>query len=182
MVAYSPPMASPHVVTRQECGLRPPNPARLTLRGGQPIWGIVAHITVTGASAPAATWRTIQAEYMDGHNVNHTVYGDLPYNVGISMDGRIFEGRDNRWVGAHAVSRNNVLNRQTIGVAFIGMPGQLTDAAKLAYKAIVYVTAVQLHRPMTLLCHSDAVAFGGPATSCPDEPIRSFVRSVAAGR
>lgn len=175
-------MASPHVVTRRECGLRAPNTARLSARGGQPLWGIVAHITVTGAGSPAATWRAIQAEYMDGHNVNHEVYGDLPYNVGISMDGRIFEGRDDRWVGAHAKSRNNLLNRQTLGVAFIGMPGQLTPGAKLAFKTVVLVNAVKFHRPMTLLCHSDAVFFGGPPTGCPDEPIRSFVRSVAAGR
>lgn len=175
-------MASPHVVSRAECGLRPANPARLTPRGGQLLWGIVAHITVTGAGDPLGTWRAIQRDYQSGNNVNHAVYGDLPYNVGIAMDGRILEGRDDQWVGAHAVSRNNLLNRQTIGVAFIGMPGQLTDAAKVAYKTIVLANAMRFHRQMILLCHSDAVQFGGPPTSCPDNPIFAFVRATAAGR
>lgn len=173
-------MANPHVVTRQECGLRPANPARLQPRGGQPLWGITAHVTVTGSGAPAQTWRQIQAEYTSGNNVNHTVYGDLPYNVGISMDGRIFEGRSDQWVGAHAVSKNNLLNRQTLGVVFICQPGELTQAAKLAFRTVVLVNAAKYHRTLNLLCHSDAVLFGGPATGCPDDPIRPFVRSVAA--
>lgn len=173
-------MADPHLVTRQECGLRLANPARLQPREGQLLWGITTHITVTPSNTPLATWRQIQADYMTGHNGNHEIYGDLPYNVGIAMDGRILEGRDDVWVGAHAKSRNNLLNRQTLGVAFICQPGQLTAAAKVAYKTVVLVNALKYHRAMILLCHSDAPAFGGPATGCPDDPIRPFVRQVAA--
>lgn len=174
-------MASPRVVSRAECGLRPPVTARLARRAPNPIWGITTHITDTPSNTPLATWREIQAAYLSGNNVNHTKYGDLPYNVGLSMQGWILEGRSDAWVGAHAISTNNLLNRQTLGVTFIGRPGELTEAAKTAYRTIVFVNALHYHRTLNLLCHSDAVFFGGPATGCPDDPIRPFVRQVAAG-
>jgi len=168
------------VFTREQCGLQAPNMGRMALRPAGTVWGITAHVTVTGENDPLNTWREIQASYMNGHNVNHEVYGDIPYNVGITMAGDVLDGRDTRYVGAHALSAGNVANRCTNGVVFIGEGNRITPEAEEAFRVVAWTTSLTVGHRVTLLGHSDWSHFGGPITGCPDPPILAFVRAVSA--
>lgn len=168
------------IVRRHELGLRPEDPSRLSQRPAGALLGVTVHVTVTGASDPVGTWRRIQAEYLDGTNVNHQRYGDLPYNDAVTMDGRILEGRAHHWTGAHALSAGNIANVHTLGVAVIGTGAGISQPAKRALRAYVYLAGLELHRPPALFDHFDWAAFGGIATRCPDPPIAAFVGQLRA--
>ncbi len=58
--------------------------------------------------------REIQRAHMDGKN---TQYGDIGYHFVIDPYGRVIEGRDLEWKGAHAYGDNNI---QNIGICLIG--------------------------------------------------------------
>jgi hypothetical protein len=58
--------------------------------------------------------REIQKAHMDGQK---THYGDIGYHFVIDPYGRVLEGRDLEWQGAHAYGDNNI---QNIGICLIG--------------------------------------------------------------
>jgi len=62
----------------------------------------------------AAAVRSIQKAHMDGKD---TGWGDIGYHYVIDPYGRVFEGREISWQGAHAAGANNI---QNIGVCLIG--------------------------------------------------------------
>jgi len=166
------------IVRRSQWGAAPENPARLSERAPDKVVGITVHVTVTPTNDPLRKWRQIQTEYLNGNNVNHTKYGDIPYNDGITLDGRIVEGRAHHWVGAHATSATNVANRVTLGVALIGTGNGITPDAKAALRAYVYLATLELgHRPL-LFDHYDWAAMGGISTACPDPPTAAFVAQL----
>lgn len=168
------------ILTRAQCGLAPANLAHLSIRSPDRPVGITVHCTVTPTSDPVATWRQIQQEYLSGNNVNHAVYGDIPYNDGITLDGRILQGRDHRYVGAHALSAYNVANRVTLGVALIGTGANITPQAVTALRQYIYLATLELgHRPL-LFDHYDWRALGGIATACPDPPTAFVVGQLRA--
>lgn len=163
------------ILTRSQCGLALPIPTRLAARTGSPVVGITFHVTVTPTDDPVAKWRQIQAEAMGGSLPSGDIYGDLPYHDGITLDGRILQGRAHRHVGAHATSAHNVANVATDGLAVIGDGRTLTEGAKAAIRAYVYLWTLEHdHRPQ-YFDHLDWRALGGIATACPDPPIVQFV-------
>lgn len=163
-------------VTRNQCGLVLPNFSHLSTRNDKP-WGITKHHT--GSARPVVPldslrlWRELQAEAMSGNNVNHTVYGDIEYNVGFDDFGQILIGRDTRYVGAHAASKDNVANRFTFGIAYLGGlvtntdDGQPRGQAMDALKAYAYVASFVFGHAALTLGHLDWAKWGGIATSCP---------------
>lgn len=157
-----------------------PIPSRLAVRSGRPVLGITVHVTVTGAGDPLGTWRNIQGAAMGGSLPSGDLYGDIPYHDGISMDGRIVAGRNHRYVGAHAKSARNLANELTDGVAFIGTGQGVSDAAKAAFRAYLYLWTVEHHRRPILFDHRDWWALGGIQTACPDDPIAAFVAQLRA--
>lgn len=168
------------ILDRTHLGLLPPNERRLSRRPIGNVIGVTVHCTVTPTVAPATTWRQIQAEYMDGHNVNHEVYGDLPYNDGITMDGAIFAGRDHGYVGAHAKSTDNMANNITLGVALIGTGQSISAQAEAALRTWLYLVTLELGRRPILFDHLDWRALGGISTACPDPATVAFVSQLRA--
>lgn len=166
--------------SRERCGLAPPDTSRLTKRDPGALVGVTFHVTVTPASDPVHTWQRIQAEYMSGNNVNHVKYGDLPYNEGVTLDGRILQGRQHRYVGAHATSDNNVANRVTLGLAVIGTGAGLSHAAQQAIREWLHLLRVELGHAPVLFDHYDWRAAGGIATACPDPAVAAFVALLRA--
>ncbi|MCA8975416.1 MAG: N-acetylmuramoyl-L-alanine amidase, partial [Planctomycetes bacterium] len=63
-------------------------------------------------SATAVQLQRIQREHMRGRG-----YGDIGYHFLIDPAGRIWQGRDLRWQGAHASGENNVRNA---GICLLG--------------------------------------------------------------
>lgn len=62
----------------------------------------------------AAAVRSIQKAHMDG---KETGWGDIGYHFVVDPYGRVFEGRELPWQGAHSAGANNI---QNIGVCLIG--------------------------------------------------------------
>jgi len=104
------------VINRSAWNAAPADPKRLTPMNG------ISHLTVhhegspqpntdTTSSAVAATLRRIQNQ----HRANRG-YGDIGYHFAIDRSGRVWQGRDLRYQGAH-VSQYNPNN---IGVLVIG--------------------------------------------------------------
>lgn len=163
------------IVTRQQMNLAPPITNRMSRRAPDKLIGVTVHCTVTPSDDPIGTWRAIQREYQSGQNVNHQVYGDLPYNDGITLDGRILQGRAHQYVGAHALSSTNVANRVTLGVAIIGTGASIAPAAITALRAYVYLATLELGHVPVLFDHYDWKTLGGIATACPDPPTAAVV-------
>ena len=160
-------------IRREQSGLVAPNPNRLSHRVDKP-WGVTKHHT--GGAEPrtpqesCAIWRSLQQQAMSGQNVNHTAYGDIEYNVGFDRFGQILIGRDTQWNGAHATSRNNLANRMTFGIAYLGLDPS-TPQAMEALKAYAFVASYSFGHAAIMLGHMDWVKWGGIATACPGQVL-----------
>ncbi|MBM3986537.1 MAG: N-acetylmuramoyl-L-alanine amidase [Planctomycetes bacterium] len=109
------------ILRRQQWNARAPRVSNLTpLKGA---WSrITVHHSAESTSDPrggsledsAATVRIIQKYHMD--DPTHR-WGDIGYHFLIDGAGRIFEGRELEWQGAHAGGSNN---QQNIGICMLG--------------------------------------------------------------
>lgn len=127
------------------------------------------------AACAAQVWR-IQKDHMENRG-----YGDIGYHFLIDPSGRIWEGREMRWQGAHVGDVNNV---QNIGVCVLGnflrgREGQGPTAAQVEAMQRLVTSLMRRHRfgPDSIHCHSDF-----KATECPGplmEPVvAQLVRSL----
>jgi len=157
------------LLSREQCGLAAPNPARLTLRHDA-IIGITVHVTATAEPDhhPTGTWAAIQRAEMSGNDPDHAVYGDISYNAGITLDGTVLAGRDGRWRGAHALSHDDLANRCTLGIAVVGNGHTVSQAAEDALRACGGLFRLAYHRAPQWWAHSDWDAPDGSYTTCPD--------------
>jgi hypothetical protein len=110
-------------ISRSQWGARAPRGNMTPLKG---TWSrITVHHSAEGTSDPkggsfedsAETLRLIQKFHMDdpGHR-----WGDIGYHFLVDGAGRIFEGRELRWQGAHAGGVDGANNFQNIGVCLLG--------------------------------------------------------------
>ena len=109
------------ILRRQQWNARAPRVSNLTpLKGA---WSrITVHHSAESTSDPrggsledsAATVRIIQKYHMDDPDHRR---GDIGYHFLIDGAGRIFEGRELEWQGAHAGGSNN---HQNIGICMLG--------------------------------------------------------------
>lgn len=141
-------------------------PSRLTIHHS------AMYFRDTRPNACAAQIQRIQREHMNRG------YGDIGYHFLIDPSGRIWQGRELRWQGAHASGANNIGN---IGICLLGnfvrqREGQgPTDQQVRAMRQLV----VQLMRrysfgPDELHCHSDF-----KATECPGPLMIPLVQQLA---
>ncbi len=127
----------------------------------------------TATRAAATQISQIQREHM-----NNRGYGDIGYHFLIDPSGRIWEGRQLRWQGAHASGRNNIGN---IGVCLLGnfvreRNGQGPTPNQIRSMEQLVVALMQRYR-MTgdaLFCHSDF-----KSTACPGPRMAPIVKQFA---
>lgn len=146
-------------------------------RGNVEPMGPVRRVTIhhsamyfrdTRPTTCGAQIQMIQRDHMNNRN-----YGDIGYHYVIDPSGRIWEGRELRYQGAHASGNNNVGN---IGICLLGnfvrgKKGQgPTDAQVQAMRRLVGTMMQRYHfGPDAVFCHSDF-----KATDCPGplmEPV-----------
>ncbi|MBL8754391.1 MAG: N-acetylmuramoyl-L-alanine amidase [Planctomycetes bacterium] len=116
----------------------------------------------------AAQIQKIQREHMSGRG-----YGDIGYHFLIDPSGRIWEGRDLRYQGAHADGDNN---KNNVGICLLGnfmrgRNGQSPSQAQVRAMRLLTATLMAKHNvgPDEIYQHSDF-----KATDCPGvvmEPI-----------
>ena len=121
----------------------------------------------------AAQIGKIQREHMKTRG-----YGDIGYHFLIDPSGRIWEGRQLRWQGAHAHGNNNIGN---IGVCLLGnfmrqRDGQGPTKAQVRSMERLVVNLTQRYRMRgdVLYCHSDF-----RSTECPGQRMKPIVRQLA---
>jgi hypothetical protein len=126
----------------------------------------------TQASSAAAV-RSIQKAHIDG---KETGWGDIGYHFLVDPYGRVFQGRDLAWQGAHAKGNNNV---QNIGVCLLGNfeEERPTQAALAALEKLLDDLRQQhgIARSRVLV-HGDL-----KKTECPGRHLLPWVRQYAGG-
>lgn len=129
----------------------------------------------TRAAASAAQIARIQREHMTQRS---PAYGDIGYHFLIDPSGRIWEGRDLRYQGAHAGGDNNIAN---IGICLLGnfMNRGDSQGPTAAQVRSMEQLVVQLMRGYgidgnALFCHSDF-----KNTECPGPRMRPIVQRLA---
>ena len=135
--------------------------------------------------ATAAQLRIIQRNHMRNPDRR---YGDIGYHFLVDPAGRIWEGRQLRWQGAHARNTNN---RGNIGICILGnfVRGNGGQQPNKAQQDALQRLVIQLSRRYgigdnQIFCHNDFVA-----TQCPGpywqplvERLKSQVRVAKARR
>ena len=166
------------VIPRGSWGAKPANASRMDKNKGG--WKrITVHHSAErnppeldgSQAASAAAVRSIQKAHVEGRE---TGYGDIGYHFVVDPYGRVFQGRDLAWQGAHAKGANNV---QNIGVCLIGNfdVERPTSAALDA-----------LERLLDDLCRQHSIARAQvlghgdlKSTDCPGRNLEPWVRRYA---
>jgi len=164
------------IVPRAKWGARAPLAARMDpLKGA---WSrITLHHSAESTSNPRGgtledsihTLRLIQAYHMEDK-----AWSDIGYHYLIDSAGRIFEGRELRWQGAHAGGANGVNNHQNIGICLLGdfAATSPTPAATKSLELLVAKLRARYRIPSSrLLAHKDLVT-----TACPGPAVTAWIR------
>jgi hypothetical protein len=133
----------------------------------------------TRTAACAAQIQRIQREHMGNRG-----YGDIGYHFLIDPAGRIWQGRELRWQGAHASGLNN---RQNIGICVLGnflrgRGGQGPTPAQVGAMRTLVRQLMQQYGfgAEAIHCHSDF-----KATQCPgplmETAVAQMVRELQQG-
>jgi len=160
---------------RSEWGALKHDPNRLNAVGGRWEKVTVHHSDEVGTlvfdgslSQSAQAVRSIQRHHLEGRG-----WGDIGYHYLIDAKGRIFEGREIRWQGAHAGDSKK--NRRNLGVCLLGdfNQGAPTPDARVALRGLLDDLR-EVHKiPLSkVYMHSD---FSN--TECPGQHLSAWVRS-----
>lgn len=127
----------------------------------------------TAPRAAAAQIARIQREHM-----NNRGYGDIGYHFLIDPSGRVWEGRQLQWQGAHASGSNNIAN---IGICLLGNfvrqrdgQGPTRDQVRAMERLVVNLMHHYRMRGNALFCHSDF-----KSTQCPGPRMAPIVKQFA---
>ena len=164
------------IISRAQWGARAPRISNLTpLKGA---WSrITVHHSAENSSDPkggsfedsAATLRAIQKFHMDdpGHR-----WGDIGYHFVIDSGGRIFEGRELKWQGAHAGGDHNI---QNIGICLLGdlLQHAPSPAALKSLQVLLQRLRDQYHIPASRVYpHSEFAN-----TRCPGPGLTAWLKN-----
>lgn len=181
-------VASPPVVRRSQWKAR-----RIRARGRPEPMGKVTRVTLhhtaskrlpgTSWSSNAVMMRNLQADHQDGRG-----WADLGYHYVIDRQGRVWQGRDARWQGAHA--GNGAANRNNVGIALVGDFDRYAPSAaqKRSLKRLVrWVCSTHDVAPSRIAGHQHVLkAFTGGGTACPGRHLNAYLgelrRAVTADR
>lgn len=141
------PAAAPvrDLVRRARWRARAANPRKMTPASGRWSWITVHHSVISSSSdslgASLDTVFSIQRDHM-----NNRGYADIGYHFLIDRAGRVIEGRELRWQGAHAGGSNN---RGNVGICLLGNfdEEQPSRAALAALDRLVFELQNELRIP-----------------------------------
>jgi hypothetical protein len=107
-----------NVLPRSTWSARPVQPSKLTPATGPWEWITVHHsaLSASDGTAQAQAARDVRT-VQNGHMEEGRGYGDVGYHFLIDAGGRVWQGRELRWQGAHAGGSNNEGN---IGICLLG--------------------------------------------------------------
>jgi len=126
----------------------------------------------TTQSSNAHLMRTLQADHQDGRG-----WADLGYHYVIDRQGRVWQGRNIRWQGAHA--GNGPANRNNVGIALVGDFDRYapSPSQRRSLKHLVrWLSARYDVSPTRIAGHRHVLkAFTGGGTACPGRHLASYL-------
>lgn len=167
------------VLSRSEWGARRPNMQRIT-RANSP-WRFITlhHSALEGAPTigtrkqeAISALRIVQRSQMDGRG-----WGDIGYHFLIDPAGRIWQGRELRYQGAHAGGKDGRNNVGNVGVCLLGNfdEARPTSAALSSLDTLVDELCRRYSIPRSgIVGHTD-----WKATVCPGRYLLPHVRRLA---
>ncbi|KAM4640715.1 peptidoglycan recognition protein 1-like [Discoglossus pictus] len=102
----------PTIISRSQWGAKGVN---CHTRLSTPVSFVIIHHT-EGASCNSQSSCSTQARNIQNYHIKTKGWCDIGYNFLVGEDGRVYEGRGWRAVGAHAINYNS----KSIGISFIG--------------------------------------------------------------
>uniref|UniRef100_A0A8C8SUX5 Peptidoglycan-recognition protein n=1 Tax=Pelusios castaneus TaxID=367368 RepID=A0A8C8SUX5_9SAUR len=168
LACQPPPHCCPTIVSRSQWGARPPR-SRVQLR--TPVPFVIIHHTAGNRCTSLASCRQ-QVKGIQNYHMDNQRWSDIGYNFLIGEDGRVYEGRGWRTVGAHARG----WNAKSLGFSFLGnFSNRAPNAAALnAAKKLIQcaVSRGYLSRSYTLKGHRNV-----NQTSCPGNSLYAIIRT-----
>jgi hypothetical protein len=146
------------------------------------VWRLTVHHSAMYFRDSSPQSASVQIQQIQRQHMVGRGYGDIGYHYLIDPAGRIWEGRDVRWQGAHARGENNQGN---IGVCVLGnfvrgSGGQFPTESQTAALRTLMTQLMQKHSipPEQIKSHRDFVV-----TECPGALLQAivdrFVRDAA---
>ena len=172
-----PSVLAPEVLSRQRWGAGPLRPSGDPKVMNKP-WRITVHHSASPATPPTLMVDAVQAmrSFQRLHQ-DQRGWADIGYHYIIDGAGRIWQGRDLKWEGAHA--GNAVLNQGNIGVCLMG---------NFVKKDPTPQQKQSLRRALTWLCEAHAIhprfvaghrvvkkQAGIASTLCPGARLESYL-------
>ena len=163
------------IIPRSEVPLAPPTAALTPMT--QPDGWVVHYVGAVYPPTPTITqgkaqWARLQQGAFDGDNGE--TYIDIPYNFGIDLAGRIYEGRGWQFKGAANGSTN--YNAHAWSVCVMCGPGQaISDVVKAALSWLTQEGARRVAAVSYVKGHRDVYA-----TACPGDPLYAYVPHLNA--
>tara|TARA_R110002074_G_scaffold47314_10_gene121353 strand:+ start:3980 stop:4945 length:966 start_codon:yes stop_codon:yes gene_type:complete len=169
----------PELYLREQWGARPPVTKDLTRNRHAWKWLTIHHSALDGAerldgslAATQQALRVIQNSHMNGQG-----FGDVGYHFLIGPGGRIFQGRDMEWKGAHVRGDNSAdRNPGNIGICVIGNfeTEKPTQAAIVALNKLTLALRSQYDIPaVRVRAHQD-----WKSTACPGKHLMPYVNRL----
>ena len=172
-----PSRSSLQIVRRAQWGATPARPSSMNeLRGA---WSrITVHHSAESSSDPAGGSLQDSASTVSGIQRYHMEdpehrWGDIGYHFLIDSAGRIFEGRDLRWQGAHVRGPGGNNNHQNLGICLLGdfAARSPTPAALQSLDALLDDLRERYRIPPgRVYTHSDFVT-----TGCPGPALQGWI-------
>ena len=164
--------SGPAIHSRREWGARPVRQDRVVPMGR--IHRITVHHTaiersLEGPVAVARHLRNIQGDHMGSQ-----AWGDIGYHYLIDGEGRVWQGREIRFQGAHA--GNHQLNRGNLGICLLGNFQHAPPPARqlAALKGLLEKLAARHHVPgERIYGHCEL-----KATACPGRFLMAALRRI----
>ncbi|XP_030400189.1 peptidoglycan recognition protein 1 [Gopherus evgoodei] len=155
-------LGCPTIVSRRQWGARPPR-SRVPLRTPVP-YVIIHHTTGNRCTSQASCSREVKG--IQNYHMNTQRWSDIGYNFLIGEDGRVYEGRGWKTMGAHAKKWNH----KSLGFSFLGnFSNRIPSAAALnAAKSLIQCAISRgfLKRSYTVTGHRNV-----NPTSCPGNAL-----------
>uniref|UniRef100_A0A6I8PFL9 Peptidoglycan recognition protein 1 n=1 Tax=Ornithorhynchus anatinus TaxID=9258 RepID=A0A6I8PFL9_ORNAN len=159
----------PEIVSRAQWRAAKPRCQKLL---GTPVdTAIIHHTEGTACSSSTSCQRVVKA-IQDFHQGPQRKWCDIGYNFLIGEDGRVYEGRGWKTMGAHAGSKGNW---RSLGIAFLGSFGSRVPNAKAqaALRSLLScaVRRGALRNNYALKGHRNFMS-----TSCPGQSLYDLLR------
>ncbi|PIE24419.1 MAG: hypothetical protein CSA62_03845 [Planctomycetota bacterium] len=180
----SAPAKPARILPRTSWNCSPAKPERMTAMG-RPRRLTIHHTAIFGPDSALASRKQIRA--IQHEHQAREGWGDIGYHFLIDRGGRIYQGRQLRYQGAHA--GDHLSNQQNIGICLLGnyhnrrvaaaRPQRPTRAQLQSLLSLLRSLRSQYSIPVSgILTHREVHPKGPGATECPGDTLQAIIEWI----